>query len=76
MIELIANTTGTINGTEGSTPIAAWVAPTSAASSGVALFSEVQGIRVDQLDVWQLDKPAHNDGLQKASGEVRQPKAE
>ena len=44
---------------EESTPIAAWVAPTSAHSSGVALYSEVGGVTLESLDVWQLATPTH-----------------
>ena len=42
-----------------SAPVAAWVAPTSAASSGVAVVSdsEAEGVVLESLDVWQLGTP-------------------
>ena len=61
VVELIANATSVGSGgkylSDSSTPIAAWVSPTSAASSGVALFSEVDGVTLSSLDVWQLTSP-------------------
>lgn len=60
VVEVIANATFTSASgdvSDESTPIAAWVAPTSAASSGVALFSEVEGVTLVALDVWQLASP-------------------
>ena len=40
-----------------SAPVAAWVAPTSAASSGVAVVPEAEGVVLESLDVWQLGTP-------------------
>lgn len=45
---------------EGCTPIAAWVAPTSPTSTGVALFSEVEGVELESMDAWQLAAPQHS----------------
>lgn len=56
VVEMIANATGTA-GSEGCTAIAAWVAPTTDASAGVALFAESPGVTLDSLEVWQLASP-------------------
>jgi sucrose-6-phosphate hydrolase SacC (GH32 family) len=64
VVEMIANATLLDSKTreymsDESTAIAAWVAPTSPAHAGVALFSEVDGVALESLDVWQLAAPEH-----------------
>jgi hypothetical protein len=56
VVEFIAG--GGTNGSDASTALAAWVAPTSAASNRLALFSEVPGVTLVSLDVWQLASPS------------------
>lgn len=41
-----------------STALAAWVAPTSALSNRVALFSEIPGVTLEACDIWQLASPS------------------
>lgn len=41
-----------------STALAAWVAPTSASSNRVAIFSEVPGVTLEAMDIWQLASPS------------------
>ena len=55
VVEMIANSTVNTS----TTAIAAWVAPTLATSQGVAVFSEVEGVTLESLDVWQLASPRH-----------------
>ena len=67
VVELIANATAhtSVNPTAAASPgiestaIAAWVQPTSAASAGVALFSELPygAAELVSLDVWSLRSP-------------------
>ena len=62
VVEMIANATLIDKQTgahlsDASTPIAAWVNPTSPSSMGVALFSEVEGVTLENLDLWQLESP-------------------
>ena len=64
VVEMIANATLVDKKTgaylsDASTPIAAWVNPTSPSSMGVALFSEVEGVTLERLDLWQLESPTH-----------------
>lgn len=62
VVEMIANATLIDKQTgahlsDASTPIAAWVNPTSPSAMGVALFSEVEGVTLENLDLWQLESP-------------------
>jgi sucrose-6-phosphate hydrolase SacC (GH32 family) len=67
VVELIAVSSATEGTTTASgapmiesTAIAAWVQPTSAASDGVALWSDsAAGVKLMSLDVWQLELPTH-----------------
>ena len=62
VVEFIANATGRVGDNDPieSTAVAAWVQPKSVESKGIALFSEVDGILLQSLDVWQLQTPAHS----------------
>ena len=68
VVECIANASSWIDkkhgqaSEDGTTAIAAWVAPTSPNSSHVAFFSEVEGVTLESLDIWQLASPKHDQG--------------
>ena len=62
VVELIANASSPLPSTMArpvveSTAIAAWVQPRSAASDGIALWSEAPGVELLALDVWRLRTP-------------------
>ena len=64
VVEMIANATLSDNQTgayisDSTTALAAWVNPTLPTSASVALFSEMEGVTLESLDVWQLSSPSH-----------------
>lgn len=62
VVEVIANATHqNASGkylSDETTALAVWVAPTSALSNRVGLFSEIPGVTLEKCDIWQLMSPS------------------
>ena len=62
VVELIANSSSTAAAPViESTAIGVWVQPRSGLSDGVALWSEIKGVHLLSLEVWQLKTPTHEE---------------